>query len=180
MVRTVTAPPQDRRNWRKLLKLVHPDGAGTDDLFIWTNALHDYVCGEHIEAPEPRARREPPRHPKPADRIDFSLAFQKFADHPTLVLFALELAREGDIEEPYANLIGLLDDLYPAAPGDTVLERTEEVGCTFKQLAYIGHLYGLDACQRGRWYEIAQEIPLSQRCAGHLIARLRHYGGEAA
>jgi hypothetical protein len=181
MVRTVTAAPQDRRYWRRLLRLAHPDsGAGDDDLFVWTNNLRAYVCGDQIEEPPPRAQRAPPKHPKSGERIDFEPAFQIFEDHPTLVAFALEMARSGEMEEPYATLIGMLDDLYPSAPGDVALERSEQAGASFKQLAYIGHLAGFDARQRARWYEIAQETFLSQRCAGHMIARLRHYGGEAA
>lgn len=45
-------------------------------------------------------------------------------------------------------------------------------GATYKQLAYIGHLVGMDTEERSRWYEVAREIPLSYSHAGHIIEEI--------
>jgi hypothetical protein len=44
-------------------------------------------------------------------------------------------------------------------------------GATYKQLAYVGHRAGMDAQERAEWYAIAETLGLTQRHAGHIIAR---------
>jgi hypothetical protein len=44
--RTLTAPPTDRANWRKLLRLCHPDAGGDSDLFVWVRNLQEHVAAE--------------------------------------------------------------------------------------------------------------------------------------
>lgn len=46
-------------------------------------------------------------------------------------------------------------------------------GATYKSLAYIGHLVGMDGETREAWYRIANTVPLSQAHAGIIIAGLR-------
>lgn len=41
--KTNTLPLDDNRMWRRLLRLVHPDTHGDDELFVWVNALRDHV-----------------------------------------------------------------------------------------------------------------------------------------
>jgi len=173
MPKTVTLPVHHTGMWRKVLKRCHPDAGGEEDLFIWINNVREWVFDDRVEEAPREVRREPPRHyPQQTERVPFEAAFQRFPDHESLVRYAIDLA--STLEEPYSHLLLLLSDLYPAAPGDTTLERAERAGASFKQLAFVGHLIGLNATQRQRLYRIAESIPLSQRCAGHLIARLKH------
>jgi hypothetical protein len=169
--RTLTPLPTDRAMWRRLLRLAHPDHHGTHDLFIWVQALQEHVAGDAVEEPPPYARRAPPRHHEQTDRLDCTGAFDHFVSHDSLTQHAVDMSSE--MEAPYAWVLSLLEDCYPAAPTDTNLTRQESVGVSYKQLAYIAHLSGMDNKARSRFYRIAEGIPMSQRMAGHIIARLR-------
>jgi hypothetical protein len=173
MAKTLTPAPTDRSMWRRLLRVVHPDTGGEHDLFIWTSALQEHVVGDQIE--EPRGRRDPSgaTHYQQTERVDFAEAFNRFASHEELTRHALKVAESGAIEGPYRTILGLLRDCYPAAPTDTPLPRAEHQGASYKQLAYIGHLAGMDGASRMEFYRVAEAIPLSQRHAGHLISRLQ-------
>jgi hypothetical protein len=48
MSRTVAPPPTDRRYWRRILALSHPDHGGDEDLFVWISAVRDYVFGNPV------------------------------------------------------------------------------------------------------------------------------------
>jgi hypothetical protein len=167
--RTLTPAPTDRSMWRRLLRVVHPDTGGGHDLFIWTSALQEHVVGDHVEEP----RREPPPHYAQTERVDFSGAFNRFDSHEELTRHAVKVSESGAIDEPYRSILGLLRDCYPAAPTDTRLTRTESQGASYKQLAYIGHLAGMGGPARMEFYRVAEAIPLSQRHAGHIIAKLK-------
>jgi hypothetical protein len=108
--RTLTAPPTDKRMWKSLLRLVHPDTYGDHDLFIWTSAVYEHVAGD---APEEAARREPPKHharTTSSDRVSFDGVFDRFASHEELTRHAIRTAEQ--VEEPYASLLRLLADCY--------------------------------------------------------------------
>jgi hypothetical protein len=47
--RTDTPPPTDRRMWRRLIALAHPDRAGDEALFVWTRNVYEHVAGDRIE-----------------------------------------------------------------------------------------------------------------------------------
>ncbi len=171
MPRALTAPPTDRTMWRRLLRCVHPDTGGDHELFVWADALREYVAGDAVEPPPPRAQREPPKHHSTGERVDFTAAFDKaptFAD-----LTAQAVAMAGEMGQPYARLLRLLADCQEAPASDAVLHRQQAQGATFKQLAYIGHLAGMSTSERMEWYRIAADVPLAQRHAGHVIARLQ-------
>jgi hypothetical protein len=167
----LTALPTDRSMWRRLLRRSHPDTGGDHDLFIWTQALHEHVAGDHIEEPPRHTRRDPPRHHQQTERLDFTGAFDRFNSHDSLTQHAVDMSAE--LQAPYCHVLSLLEDCYPAAPTDTKLTRQESVGASYKQLAYIAHLSGMDHKERSRFYRIAESVPLSQRMAGHIISRLR-------
>ena len=57
--------------------------------------------------------------------------------------------------------------LLGAAPGGAV------PGASYKRLTAIGHLAGFDKTAQVRWYRIAEEIPLSDRHAAHILSRLK-------
>jgi hypothetical protein len=100
--RTLTPAVTDRSMWRKLLRVLHPDsGAGDGELFVWCRNLQAYVGGDHLEEPPPRARRDPPKHPKPSERIDYAEAFQRADSFETLTRAAVMYAEE--VGEPYAG-----------------------------------------------------------------------------
>jgi hypothetical protein len=143
-------------------------------LFVWAMATRDVVCGGELGTRIPRrgpGTREPtpPSPGSAADRIDYSAAFSVADNFETLTRIAVEFAE--DVEEPYASLLRLLEDCYPADDGP--LLRQQHQGATYRQLAAIAHRAGMSKPQRVRWYRIAESIPLSARHAGHLFARVQ-------
>lgn len=49
---------------------------------------------------------------------------------------------------------------------------TVATGASYKQIAYIGHLIGMDKEERSRWYEVARYVPLSHSHAAHIIEEI--------
>lgn len=47
MSRTDTPPVTDKKMWARLLRTVHPDHGGDDELFIWVNQLRSSMHEEH-------------------------------------------------------------------------------------------------------------------------------------
>src|SRR5215203_3304413 len=154
MPRTLTAPPTDRRYWRRLLRVVHPDAGGDGDLFVWTRALQEYVAGDAIEPPPRDTRRQPPQHPQTGERIPYEAAFDKAGSFHDLTMTALQMA--DTVPEVYARLLRLLGDCVEAGPEDVAGYRSQHAGATYKQLAYAAHLAGLDAAERREWYAVAE------------------------
>lgn len=68
--------------------------------------------------------------------------------------------------ESVGRLYGLLADCYPRGRAD------EFRGATYKTLAHIGHLVGMDALTRADWYGICANLGVTQRHASHMIARI--------
>ncbi len=62
--RTTTRPPDDPKMWRQLIARTPPDAGGDHDLFIWTGALKDVVCGGELHI-EPKPKPPPPPTPSP-------------------------------------------------------------------------------------------------------------------
>lgn len=163
MSRTPTLPPNDKTMWRKLVARTHPDAGGDHELFIWTGALKAIICdGELHAGPRPR----PQQHPRDASS---RVPFDPFADFSSLTDRALSMADA--VAEPYGYLLRSCADCYPEHDGP--LSDQQRRGATYKQLATIGHRVGMNAAERAQWYDVCRSVPLSQRHAGHILARLK-------
>jgi hypothetical protein len=51
--------------------------------------------------------------------------------------------------------------------------RQQFQGATYKSLAAIAYRAGMSARERSGWYRVAEAIPLAQRHAGHILAKLQ-------
>jgi hypothetical protein len=159
---TPTLPPNDRSMWRRLVSRAHPDAGGGHDLFIWTVAVRDVVCGKVASAghfSEPRPAEEPARVP-----------FDPATEFSQLTARALALAE--DVGGVYGSLLEMLADCEPphmASPG----VAWEQRGASYKKLAAIGHTVGMTKEERVGWYRVAEAVPLSDRHAGHILSKLQ-------
>ena len=153
--------------WRRLLRLTHPDAGGDEELFVWTRHLQELVVGDHPEPP--RAHRDPPEHRQAGERVDFTAAPERFPTHEDLTSHAVWLAQT--LEEPFGGLLRLLTDCYEVSSRDRLYPQQHQ-GATYRSLCRIGHEVGMSGAERGRWYQIAREVPLSQRHASHILSRL--------
>ncbi len=158
MSRTPTLPPTDRGMWRRALARLHPDSGGTHELFLWGTVLRDLVCGE--PEPHPAPPRTTPSDDKPR------VPFPDFADFAELTARALERANVGD---GYGQLLALLEDCRPLEH----LDHEQRRGASYKRLAAIGHMWGMTKTERVEWYRVAEEIPLADRHAGHILSKLK-------
>ena len=164
MPHTTTRPPDDPKMWRRLLARTYPDAGGDGELFIWTGVVRDVVCGGelHVE-PKPAP---PSRHrdaSTPADdkpRVPFDDDFEQTTQE------ALQMARSG---APYGDLLSLLADCKPLEH----LAYEQERGASYKRLAAIAYAWGMTKAERVRWYRVAEDLPLSDRHAGHILAKLK-------
>ncbi len=48
----------------------------------------------------------------------------------------------------------------------------EEQGATYRTLGYISHRVGMNTGECRCWFELCRDLGLTQRHAGHIIARL--------
>jgi hypothetical protein len=177
--RTLTAPPTDKRMWRRLMAVVHPDCNGDHDLFVWVTGLHEYVAGDD---PEPvyddRSRRERyAESSRTTERVPYEQAFGRAGSFTELTRQAVMLGAE--VGEPYGALLRLLADCYEASEADGTPYRHQHQGATYRSLAAIAHRAGMSKAQRTYWYEICRAIPMSQRHAGHILSRLQSEAGAA-
>jgi hypothetical protein len=172
--RTVAPPPTDGTMWRRLLAKVHPDRGGDHDLFIWASSVREAVFGKSTDDRTARQREGPPRSRErettDSARVPFGAAFDKADGFADLTAQAVRMA--DDVDPVYGRLLKLLGDCEEAEE-DRPGYRAQFTGASYKQLAYIAHLAGLDASQRWSWYEVAESVPLAGRHAGHIIARLQ-------
>ena len=158
--RTPTLPPSDKTMWRRLVSRAHPDAGGDHELFIWTCATRDVICGGELGTEIPRRSRE--HNP---DRVPFD----PFADFGVLTDRAVTMADA--VAQPYGYLLRLLSGCYPVADG--ALRSQQSRGASYRSLAAIGHAVGMSKGERVHWYRVAESIPLSQRHAGHILSRLQ-------
>ncbi len=175
--RTVSPVPlNDRRIRRLYLARLHRDAGGSDELFLFGQALLETAterapqagaCSTCSRDRQGAARRPCDPHEDGIIREDGRVPFPEFADFEDLTRRALRLAEE--VESIFAKPLRLLDDCHSIE----WLAREQERGASFKQLAAIGHAVGMSGAERGRWYEIAESIPLSQRHAGHVISKFK-------
>ncbi len=169
MPRTVAPPPTDKSMWRRLLKRTHPDQGGDDALFVWTRLVQEAICGREV-------REEDPPSPTPKEgpaRVPFDEAFEKAQSFADLTRQAVALA--DTVDATYRTLLFLLEDIEEEDE-DSPLFTQQQLGATYKTLAAIGHAAGLDKSERALWYKLAEQVPLSQRHAGHILTRLKKGG----
>lgn len=164
MPHTTTRPPDDPKMWRRLIARTHPDAGGDGELFIWTTVLKSRVCGGELRiepkppprSPEPRPADDKPRVPYPAGPYSFE----------EITRTAL---RRGACGMPYGRVLSLLADCKPLEH----LAYEQERGASYKRLAAIAHAWGMTKAERVGWYSVAEALPLSDRHAGHILARLK-------
>ena len=169
MARTPTHPPTDRLMWPRLLARAHPDAGGTHELFIWTGAVRDVVCGLRLRG---AASPEPDDHPSRRREASTSanrVPFDPFADLEVLTDRAVTMAAA--VAEPYGYLLRQGADCYPVSDGP--LRDQQRRGASYKSLAAIGHTVGMTKADRVQWYSKAEAVPLSQRHAGHILGKLQ-------
>jgi hypothetical protein len=153
--------------WRHLVGRAHPDVGGSHELFIWSVATRDAICGGEFGGEIPRRERREATTSSASERIPFD----QFADFEVLTDRALAMAT--GVAEPYGHLLRQVADCYPASEGS--LYDQQHRGATYKTLAAIGHTIGMSKAERVQWYRIVESIPLSQRHAGHILSRLKRW-----
>jgi hypothetical protein len=165
MTRTPTLPFDDRSMWRRLVGRSHPDAGGDHELFIWTVATRDAICGGELEAEIPKVERWAPSTLGTGERVPFD------AEASLEILTDRAVAMAEAVAEPYGFLLRQVADCEAAEDGP--LRDQQRCGASFKSLAAIGHRVGMTKAERIQWYRIAESVPLSQRHAGHILSRLK-------
>jgi len=125
--------------------------------------------GYHSPRREPRQElslRSEPRIVHQEGRIPFP----ESANFEELTTRALEMAAE--VGGVFAVPLRHLADWRPMEH----LAHEQERGASYKRLAYIAHIYGMSRSERGEWYRIGEAIPLSDRCAVHIISKAKRCG----
>ncbi len=72
-------------------------------------------------------------------------------------------------EQPYGDVLSLLKDCRPLEH----LAYEQDRGASYKRLAAIAHAWGMTKAERIGWYRVAEDLPLSDRHAGHILGRLK-------
>jgi hypothetical protein len=162
MARTPTRPPNHRGMWRRLVARAHPDAGGDHDLFIWTMATRDVVCGGELGSEIPRRERQ-------TSGVGERIPFDEDALLEVLTDRAVTMAEA--VAEPYGYLLRQVADCHPVESGP--LYEQQRRGASYKSLAAIGYQVGMSKAERVQWYGIAESIPLSQRHAGHILSKLQ-------
>ena len=161
MPRTPTLPPNDPRMWRRALARLHPDSGGQHELFLWGTVVRDLVChGQESRRFSPHAA--PPGGDKPR------VPFPDLADFAALTARALERAAS-EAGDGYGRVLALLADCEPLGH----LAHEQQRGASYKRLAAIAHAAGMSKPERVGWYRVAEEIPLADRHAGHILSKLK-------
>src|SRR5215210_8800754 len=168
MTRTPTLPLDDRGMWRRLVGRAHPDVGGDHELFIWTVATRDAVCGREIPGRDRREQPSPNRETSTSSAGE-CIPFDEDALFEVLTDRVLSMAEA--VAEPYGYLLRQVTDCHPADDGP--LHDQQRCGASYKSLAAIGHQVGMSKAERVQWYRIAEAVPLSQRHAEHILSRLK-------
>jgi hypothetical protein len=162
MTRTPTLPSNDPRMWRRIIARAHPDAGGDHELFIWTGVVRNLVCARVAEPPARSHPESTTNSPPDPDRIPWSGAY----DFQEVTRTALRYASLG---HPYAPLLSLLADCRPL---DSMVCQQSR-GASYRQLAAVGHAWGMTKRERVAWYRIAEDLALTDRHASHLLGRLK-------
>ena len=65
--------------------------------------------------------------------------------------------------------MSLLADCRPLEHLSTQQNR----GASYRQLAAVGHAWGMTKRERAAWYRVAEDLALTDRHASHLLGRLK-------
>ena len=171
MTRTPTLPLDDKRMWRTVLTRLHPDAGGSHEAFIFGQAVRDEVCGGTLRAaPEPTPRPRPySSTAEESQRVPYDPALGYVDEFVALTWRALSIGKRA--EEPHKSVLIHLIDREAVEHGRRAERQCR--GATYKQLAAIGHRFGMSKAERCRWYEIARSIPLSEQHASHILSKPR-------
>lgn len=174
----------------------HPDAGGSEELFVWTQALREELCDASLaesgfasrvweeflaaqcagSRSEARPKNRPRQSKRSTNRIyfDTALSFNELTDR------ALEIA--DTLEEPYRALVPLLLDgceLSRFGCDLAFIEAARTVGAFYARVADASHALRLDEQTRLRLYKFAKRVPLSDLHAVHMVNRARHLAHEA-
>jgi hypothetical protein len=146
--------------WRRARARAHPDAGGDHELFIWLGSVEEFVRFGDERSREPwpshqTSREEPARVPYAPDT--------NFEEATRTAL------RMGSLGLPYGLVLSLLADCRPL---DHLIHEQGR-GASYKRLAAIAHAWGMTKQERIGWYRVAEEIPLADRHAGHILSRLK-------
>lgn len=135
-------------------------------MFVWATATREVVCGGGLGAEIPRRTGRERPAPSDPERVPYepSANFAHLTDRAVTMADA--------VAAPYGYLLRTLADCYPASRGSS-MEDQQKRGASYKRLAAIGHMVGMDAAERAQWYDVARSIPLSDRHAGHILGKLK-------
>src|SRR5215212_9049248 len=128
MTRTPTLPLEDRSMWRRLVGRSHPDAGGDHELFIWTVATRDAICGE-LEAEIPRVELRAPSTLGTGERVPFD------EDASLEVLTDRAVAMAEAVAEPYGFLLRQVADCELAE--EEPLHDQQRRGASYNSLAVI-------------------------------------------
>jgi hypothetical protein len=183
--KTVTAPASDRSMWRKLLRVVHPDAAGDDELFVWCRNLQELIDSSYapgsfarfptlppddvLRSDEIRRRAAQERHYQRSQSFAKRVPFDPSVPFADLSLRAAELSLASEVDEPYAGLLRLA----AACEEDGADVGDRFSGASYKALGAIGHACSMDKAARSKLYRIAESVPLSMHHARFMLSKLR-------
>jgi hypothetical protein len=139
--------------WRRLLARCHPDAGGNEELFVWATALRDAVLGAAREAQD-------------VARVPYS----EDSDFDAVTARAVSAA--GKVEDVHGGLLLFLADCRTVAHADREARR----GASYQKLALIAYAAGMTGEERSGWYRVAEGVPLSERHAAHILAKLKKKG----
>ncbi len=130
-------------------------------------AVRDVVCSSNLPAdanPEPTIYPSRRRAASTDDRL--RVPWEIGDDFEEVTRTALKL---GALGEPYGRVLSLLADCRSVSH----LSHEQTRGASYKRLAAVAHAWGMTKAERIGWYRVAEDLPLSDRHAGHILGRLK-------
>lgn len=137
--------------WRKLIARAHPDAGGEHELFLFAMNLRDTICSNKVATKH--VAEEPARVPFGQEQ-DFTALTRRAINYNTT---------------NYRSILMLLRDCLPLDH----LADEQQRGASYKRLAAIAYTLSMTKQERIGWYRVAEAIPLSDRHASHILAKLK-------
>ncbi len=138
-------------------------------MFIWTGAIKAIICDGELQA-GPRPADNPSRRREPSTDDKPRVPYPPGTDFEECTRTALRIGACG---MPFGPVLSLLADCKPLEDRAHEQERGASYRASYKRLAAIGHAWGMSKAERVRLYRVAEDIPLSDRHAGHILSRLK-------